>query len=153
MLKLKKVEYKNIQSAGNVPISIDLNRSPTTLIGGKNGTGKSTIWIALIYGLYGKTLSSDTKLEELINSVNKKNLLVKVWFSVNSDEYLVERGMKPGVFNIFKNDEPLDQLANSRDQQKVLDIILGMDFNLFVQIIALNKERFKPFMEMTACLS
>lgn len=150
MLKLKKIEYKNFQSVGNHPITIQLDRSTTTVVGGKNGTGKSTLWLALGYGLFGKLLSKDAKLDEVVNSVNKKALLVKVWFSVNEDEYVVERGMKPGKFEIYKNGDMLPQDAKSKDYQKTLDKIIGMEFNTFVQVIMLNKERFKPFMEMSA---
>lgn len=142
------VEYKNLQSIGNTPIKIELNRNPTTVIGGPNGSGKSSLWVALYYGLFGKVLSNDVKLAGLINSVNKKNLLVKVAFKKGKDDYLVIRGEKPKKFEIYKNDELLDQAANARDQQKMLDIILGMDAHLFTQVMMLNKERFVPFMEM-----
>lgn len=149
MIQFTSVEYKNLQSVGNHPIKIQLDKSPTTVIGGQNGTGKSTMLTAIAYGLFGKLLSG-MKLANAINSVNKKQLLVKVSFVKNGEEWMVVRGEKPKKFEIYRNDELMDQYANARDQQKFLEIILGMDFKLFTQIVILNKERYVPFMEMGA---
>lgn len=143
------LEYKNIQSVGNHPIKIQLDRSQNTLIGGPNGSGKSTMLYAFAYGLYGK-FPSGTKLADAINSVNKKNLLVTISFTERGEEYTVVRGEKPKKFEIYKNGDPLDQDANARDQQKLLELILGMDYKTFTQIVLLNKERYVPFMEMNA---
>jgi len=143
------IEYRNIQSVGNHPIKIHLDKSSTTLIGGLNGAGKSTFLFAFSYGLFGK-FPSGTKLADAINSVNKKNLLVKVSFTERGDEYTVVRGEKPKKFEIYKNDELMNQHAHARDQQKLLEVILGMDFKVFTQIVMLNKERYVPFMEMNA---
>lgn len=147
MPKFTLLEYRNVQSVGNHPIKIQLDRNPTTVIGGQNGTGKSTMGFALTYGLYGR-FPNGAKLADAINSVNKKNLLVKVWFEERGDEYLVVRGEKPKKFEIYKNDEMLDQSANARDQQKILDSILGMDFSMFTQLVMLNKEQYEPFMQL-----
>ncbi len=149
MITLKSVTYANIMSVGNHPITIQLDRNHTTLIGGQNGTGKSTALLALVYGLYGKLLNN-MKLEQAVNSTNKKALLVKVEFEKNGEQWLVVRGEKPKKFEIYKNDELLDQYANSRDQQAFLELVLGMDFKLFTQLVAINKERYIPFMEMGA---
>lgn len=103
---------------------------------------------AFAYGLFGK-FPSGAKLVDCINSVNKKNMLVKVSFVERGDEYQVVRGEKPKKFEIYKNGELLDQVANARDQQKILEVILGMDYKTFTQIVLLNKERYVPFMEMS----
>lgn len=142
-----KLEYKNLQSVGNHAIKIDLDRSPNTVIGGKNGTGKSTMLFAFAYGLYGK-FPSGVKLQDAINSTNTKNLLVNVKFTERGDDYTVIRGEKPKKFEIYKNDELINQSARSSDYQKMLENILGMDYKTFTQIVLLNKERYIPFMEM-----
>lgn len=149
MINFKSVEYKNYQSVGNHPIKIDLDRSSATIVVGPNGSGKSSFLGALAYGLYGKLLSG-MKLSQAINSVNKKALLVKVKFEKHGEDWEVIRGEKPKKFEIYRNDELVDQYANARDQQKFLEIILGMDFKLFTQLAVLNKERYVPFMELGA---
>jgi DNA repair exonuclease SbcCD ATPase subunit len=147
MSNFKTLEYKNIQSVGNHAIKIQLDRSSTTLIGGSNGSGKSTFFYAFTFLLFGK-FPSGAKLADVINSVNKKGLEVKGTFTERGDDYMVIRGEKPKKFEIYKNDELIDQTAHSRDYQKLLETIIGMDYKLFTQIVMLNKERYIPFMQM-----
>lgn len=149
MIEFTEVEYKNIQSAGNHPIKVSLNQSQTTCVGGQNGAGKSLMLQAITYCLFGKTLSG-IKLAQAINTINKKNLLVKTSFVRNGEDWQVIRGEKPNKFEIWRGGEMVDQYANARDQQRFLEIILGMDFKTFTQIVVLNKERYTPFMEMAA---
>jgi len=130
-------------------MKLDLDRSPTTVIGGQNGSGKSTMMTALAYCLFGKFLAG-IKLAQAINSVNKKNLLTTCTFESKGEEWKVIRGEKPKKFEIYRNGDLVDQYANARDQQKFLELILGMDFKLFTQVVVINKERYIPFMEMGA---
>lgn len=148
MVKFKSLEYKNIQSVGNHPIKIQLDRNPTTLIGGQNGSGKSTLLTAMFYNLFGAVLSGN-KLSDIINTINKNKLLTTVTFEKNGEEWKIVRGEKPKIFEIYKNGELLDQMANARDQQEFLNTVLGMDAKLFTQIVLLNRERYVPFMECT----
>ena len=147
MPKFTSIEYKNIQSVGNHPIKIQLDKSSNTLIMGKNGTGKTTLGFAISYALFGK-FPSGVKLQSAINSINKKNLSVTIKFTERGSEYTVIRGEKPKKFEIYKDNEMLDQNAHSRDQQKVLEQIIGMDFKVFTQVILLNKEKYIPFMDL-----
>ena len=102
MILFKNLTFCNLLSAGNQPVTIDLNKCKTTLIHGTNGSGKSTLLDALCYGLFGKSFRG-VNLTQLINTQNKKGLLVEVEFSIGKSDYLVRRGMKPKVFEIFKN--------------------------------------------------
>lgn len=141
--------YQNFQSVGNQSITIDLNRSSTTLVGGHNGSGKSTIVEALTYALYGKSLKK-VKLAGLINAINKKKMLVSVVFAKNGHTYKVVRGEKPKVFEIWCDGEQYKETAAARDNQAQLEYILGIDFKMFTQVIVLNKERYVPFMDLDA---
>jgi len=136
-------------SIGNHPITLKLDQHHTTLVGGRNGSGKSSALLAIVYCLYGKLLNN-MKLEQAINSNNKKALLTKITFEKNGETWQVIRGEKPKKFEIYRNEELLDKQANAREQQEFLDMVLGMDFKLFTQLIAINKERYVPFMEMDA---
>jgi len=148
-LEFKSISYKNFQSVGNSKITIDLDRSPTTLIGGPNGSSKSTLLESISYALFGKPLKK-VKLAGLINSINRKNMQTECVFTKYGDEYKVVRGEKPKVFKIFKNGELLDQNAASKDYQATLENVIGMDHKLFTQVCLLNRERYIPFMDMGA---
>ena len=115
----RKLNFANILSVGNQPVSIDLNKCKTTLVHGTNGSGKSTILDALCYVLFGKSFRG-VNLSQLLNTQNKKGLLVECEFDIGKNSYLVRRGMKPKVFEIYKNKELLDNTAADKDQQSHL---------------------------------
>lgn len=149
-LIFEEVSYKNFLSTGNVPNVIYLNKYNSTLITGKNGEGKSTILCALTFGLFGKPFRNVSK-PQLVNSINKKNCLVEVKFTINGHRYLVRRGIKPNIFEIFCDDNPIIQDAAVRDYQKVLEQqILKLNYKTFTQVVILGAATFVPFMQLPA---
>ena len=149
-IQFRQVRYKNILSTGNVFTKIDLDRSTSTLISGTNGAGKSTLLDAIAFGLYGKPFRKINK-GQLMNSINKKELLVEIDFSVGGAEYTVRRGMKPNLFEIIKNGKLVDQDAAVKDYQAYLESsILGINYKSFNQIVVLGSATYVPFMELPA---
>ena len=120
MILFKNVEYRNFLSTGNVTNKISLNENNTTLLVGKNGHGKSTIIDALTFSLFGKPFRNISK-NQLINSINGKATLVTIEFDVAGSAYKVIRGIKPNIFEIWKNGEMINQDASVRDYQTVLE--------------------------------
>ena len=150
MIKFKTVRWKNLLSTGNTFTEIELTRNPSTLIIGENGSGKSTILDALCFGLFGKPFRTINK-PQLINSINGSGLLVEVEFTVGSRNYKVVRGVKPNVFEIYNNNKPLNQEANVRDYQKILEQqILKLNYQSFTQVVILGSSTFIPFMQLKA---
>ena len=149
-IQFNKVKYKNILSVGNQFIEVNLNKSKTTLISGANGTSKSTFIEAIVFALYGKPFRKINK-PQLINSINQKDMLVELDFSIGSDKYLIRRGLKPNVFEIWKNAELLNKDAAARDYQEYLEQnIIKMSFKSFSQIVILGSATYVPFMELPA---
>ena len=152
MIVFKSVQWKNFLSTGNLPNKILLDKSPTTLIIGKNGEGKSTILDALCFALFGKPFRNINK-GQLVNSINGKNCIVEIEFSINGKEYRVLRGIKPNVFEIYVNDDLMNQDAAARDYQKVLEQqILKLNYKTFTQVVILGSASFVPFMQLSTAM-
>lgn len=148
MIKFKSVTWSNFLSTGNSPNKVLLDKSPTTLIIGKNGEGKSTILDALCFSLFGKPFRNINK-GQLVNSINQKKCLVEIEFDINGREYLIKRGIKPNIFEIYQDGELLNQDAASRDYQKVLEQqILKLNYKTFTQVVILGSASFVPFMQL-----
>ena len=150
MIHFHSIQWKNFLSTGNNWIKIDLDRQPATLIIGENGVGKSTILDALTFSLFGKPFRKINK-PQLVNSVNDGDCLVEISFTIGSVLYVVRRGIKPTVFEIFADGQPLNQLANFKDFQELLETqILRINFKSFTQVVILGSSTFVPFMQLPA---
>ncbi len=157
MLSFKKIRYKNLLSFGDQFTEIQLDRSPSTLITGENGAGKSTFLDALTFVLYNKPFRKINK-PQLVNSVNGKNLVVEIEFMVGTKCFMVRRGIKPNIFEIYEHssfddieEHLLPQNAAVTDYQSTLEKdILKMNYQAFTQIVILGKATFVPFMRLTA---
>ena len=150
MITFKSITWQNFLSTGNSPNTVLLDKSSTTLIIGKNGEGKSTILDALCFALFGKPFRNINK-GQLINSINGKGCLVTIEFSISGKEYRVVRGIKPNVFQIYVNDELMNQDAAARDYQKVLEQqIIRLNYKTFTQVVILGSASFVPFMQLTS---
>jgi DNA repair exonuclease SbcCD ATPase subunit len=150
MILFKKIRWKNLLSTGNQYTEIDFTKNRTNLIVGTNGAGKSTILDALCFSLFGKPFRKVNK-PQLINSVNEKDCKVEVEFSIGKSDWKVVRGIKPAIFEIWKNDAILDQSSAALDQQKWLEQnVLKMNYKSFTQIVILGSSNFIPFMQLSA---
>lgn len=150
MIYFEKLRWKNFLSTGNAFSEVDFTRSPSTLIVGENGAGKSTFLDALCFGLFNKPFRNINK-PQLVNSVNEKGLLVEVEFRSGKHKYLVRRGVKPNLFEVWRNGEMIDQDAALRDTQKYLEeSILNLNYKSFTQIVILGSASFTPFMQLPA---
>ena len=148
MIIFESIEYQNFLSSGDTPTKIYLSDHKTTLVVGANGAGKSTMLDALSFTLFGKA-HRDIHKPQLVNSINQKKCLVTVEFSIGTNKYKVVRGIKPGKFEIWRNDELLNQEAHARDYQKLLENnILKLNHKSFHQIVVLGSSNFIPFMQL-----
>ena len=162
MIQIKNLTVKNFMSVGAATQGIDFDRSDLTLVlgenldlggdGSRNGTGKTTIINALSYALYGQALSNIRK-DNLVNKTNGKNMLVGLDFSVNSQEYRIERGRKPNVLRFYINNEHRaaedEAQGDSRETQDAIERVMNMSHDMFKHVLALNTYT-EPFLSLKA---
>lgn len=150
MILFKKIRWKNFLSTGNNFTEIDLTKHKSTLIVGANGSGKSTILDALSFALYNKPFRKINK-PQLLNSINGKELVVEVEFVIGSSQYKIRRGIKPSVFEIYKNNTLINQDADNKDYQEIVEKqIVKMNHRTFSQVVVLGSSTYVPFMQLTA---
>jgi len=148
MIIFKKIRWKNFLSTGNVFSEVDLQSAKTNLIIGSNGAGKSTILDALTFSLFGKPFRKINK-PMLVNSINEKECLTEIEFSVGKKDYKVIRGIKPNKFEIYCNGQLWNQEFSAVEQQKNFEAnVLKMNYKSFTQIVVLGSSTFVPFMRL-----
>jgi DNA repair exonuclease SbcCD ATPase subunit len=150
MILFESIRWKNFLSTGDQWTEVKLDSSPSTLIIGQNGAGKSTILDALCFALFNKPFRKINK-PQLVNSINEKGLKVEVCFSIGAVDYRVFRGIKPNTFEIYKNNKLVDQDAATKDTQKYLEqSVLKLNYKSFTQVVILGSSTFVPFMQLPA---
>ena len=148
MIIFKTIRWRNFLSTGNQFIIVSFQKSPTNLIVGANGAGKSTILDALTFVLYNKPFRK-IKKAQLINTVNEKECEVQIEFEIQGKIYTIVRGMKPTLFEIYVDGKKQDQFANQLDQQAHLENnILRLNYKSFTQTTILGSATFVPFMQL-----
>jgi DNA repair exonuclease SbcCD ATPase subunit len=150
MITFRTIRWKNLLSTGNVFTEIRLDKASTTLICGENGAGKTTLLDALTFVLYGKPYRN-INLPQLVNTINGKDCLVEIEFGVNGSDYKVIRGQAPKIFTITKDGKEIEQTANAKDYQQILESqILKMNYKTFCQVVILGSTNYVPFMRLPA---
>jgi DNA repair exonuclease SbcCD ATPase subunit len=150
MILFKTIRWRNFLSTGDQYTEVDFTKNKTNLIIGSNGAGKSTVLDALTFSLFGKPFRKINK-PQLTNSVNDRDCRVEVEFDIGNISWKVVRGIKPNIFEIYRDDSLLDQSAAALDQQKWMEQnVLKMNYKSFTQIVILGSSTFVPFMQLSA---
>jgi DNA repair exonuclease SbcCD ATPase subunit len=150
MLVFRKIRYKNFLSTGAQFTEIDFEKNRTNILIGKNGYGKSSVIDAITFALFNKAFRNINK-NQLVNSINERDCLVEIEFSVNNREYLVRRGIKPNIFDIEVDGNLLRKESDERINQKILENnILKVNFKSFTQLVILGSSTYVPFMQLNA---
>ena len=150
MIVFDKIRWKNFLSTGNSFTEVNITDAQSHLVIGANGAGKSTMLDALCFVLFNKPFRKISKLQ-LVNSINERDTVVEIEFSIGSINYKIIRGAKPNVFEIYRNGTLLDQEAASKDTQKYLEqSILKFNYKSFTQVVILGSSTFVPFMQLNA---
>lgn len=149
-LVFKKLSLRNFLSFGNNVQEIDLTSGNFRIITGKNldksesdeknGVGKSSIILSIFFTIYGRSIGGKINLPQLVNNINKKNLETVLIFEKDNIEYRIERGRNPTYLRFYKNGiEFVDETqGDSRETQKEIERVIGMNENLFCQLVLIT---------------
>ena len=151
-LEFQEITIRNFLSFGNIPQTLSLNdKSYQVIIGlnkdksdstsDRNGCGKSTIFEAIHYALFGRSIGNKVNLGNLINNINKKNMVVTLKFKKDDILYEITRGRSPNILCLLKNGENIlsdESQGDSRETQKEIESIIGMNEDIYNQIICLS---------------
>ncbi len=150
MIIFKSIKYKNFLSSGNSFTEINLNKYKSTLVVGHNGAGKSTMLDALSFSLFGKPHRKIMK-SQLVNSINQKQCVVEIEFYIGKAYFKIIRGIKPTIFEIWKDGTMINQSSHANEYQKILEQnILKLNHKSFHQVVVLGSSSFIPFMQLNA---
>lgn len=150
MINFKVLRWKNFLSTGNIFTELELNKFNTSLIVGRNGSGKSTVLDALTFALFGKPFRKINK-PQLVNSITRRDMVVEIEFDIGTNLYKIVRGIKPNIFEIYQNGELVNQSSEVKDYQEVLEkTILKVNYKSFCQVVVLGSATFQPFMQLSA---
>ena len=150
MIIFEKIRWKNFLSTGNSFTEVNITDAQSHLVVGANGAGKTTMLDALCFVLFNKPFRKISK-SQLVNSINERETAVEIEFRIGGTNYHVIRGIKPNVFEIYRNGNLLDQEAAQKDTQKYLEqSILKFNFKSFTQVVILGSSTFVPFMQLGA---
>ena len=150
MIRFEKLRWKNFLSTGNYFNELNFLETPTNLVVGENGAGKSTMLDALSFALFGKAHRNINK-PQLVNTINNKDCMCEVEFTVNGVNYKIVRGLKPAKFEIWKGGTMINQSSHAREYQEILEKnVLQMSHKSFHQIVVLGSSSFVPFMQLNS---
>ena len=151
-LEFQEITIRNFLSFGNAPQTLPLNDKKYQVVIGynrdksdsasdRNGVGKSTVFEAIHYALFGRSIGNKVTLGNLINNINKKNMVVTLKFKKDDVSYEITRGRSPNVLTLMRNGENVlsdESQGDSRETQAEIERIIGMNEDIYNQIVCLS---------------
>lgn len=146
-MKIKRVLWRNITSYGNRVQTIDLENNPGFyMLMGENATGKSSFLSCITFGLYGKV--NNKKLKDLANRKNR-NGWVRVELESKGRQIVIERGVSPTTLEVTVDGKVYDESGKKNVQEYLEEELYGMPYYVFDNLISLNINDFKSFVNMS----
>lgn len=146
-MKIKRVLWRNITSYGNRVQTIDFENNPGFyMLMGENATGKSSFLSCITFGLYGKV--NNKKLKDLANRKNK-NGWVRVELESRGRQIVIERGVSPTTLDVTVDGRRYDESGKKNVQDYLEEELYGMPYYVFDNLISLNINDFKSFINMS----
>ena len=114
--------------------------------GGSNGSGKSSIFEAICWGIYGKTIRSSNE-ESLVNNQTGKDCQVCIeLFKENLGDVKITRTKRPTSLNLEVNGSNRNK-ENVSETQKYIEELLETDYKSFLASIVFGQHSEVSFLD------
>lgn len=145
-MNFKSVEVENFKSFGQVPVKVNLAFKGKKLLVGKNGIGKTSLFDAIVWCIYGKT---DLRADNVVNKIIKKDCKVEVCFENNQHEYVITRYRKHHEHGnnayLFEDGVNITLKGALENQEKIIEII-NIDYKALCSSVILSSETYNQFL-------
>jgi len=152
-LIFKKVTIQNFFSFGPNAEELDLSKPGLYLINGLNGEGKSAVFDAITFALFGQVTKKVT-LPEIVNEKIGQDCKVTLEFQLGKDVYYIERYRKHKkhydnayFYKNGKDKEHLISKANKTDTQELIENIIKFNYKSFVNAVMMSQESVSSFID------
>ena len=143
-IKFKSIDIYGFRSLNKVSVSLD-NQGIVIVKGineyedkaTSNGSGKSSIFEALIYAVFEETSSGEKDVE---NRILKDGYSIDLKFDIDNDHYRIFRQCKKdkSTVSFYKNEEDISA-RNKTDTNKLIQNTLNINKNIFLDSIFLSQ--------------
>ncbi len=135
--------------------TIDFSMSALWMLSGDNGAGKSSVFDAITFAIFGEHRGGSQKAADLINW-HRDSFSVSCEFQMGAERYLAERtvekkGKTTRRLRRWNGTGAWDEMAGSMSDdgfKKHIDALFGMDYNTFTSSVLLRQGKTDRLLEV-----
>lgn len=110
-----------------------------------NGSGKTTIFNAITYCLYGKT-PRNCKLDDFARWGSDGSLFCQLDIQNNNDTYKIVRQRSPDKLELYINDIQYKEYVDNNELNNKISSIVGISYNCFINSVYYAQNRLENFL-------
>jgi exonuclease SbcC len=156
-----QLTIKNFLSYGNEAQIINLDINSIISFTGNNGHGKSALLEAITWALWGQARRGQgvSKSDDMIMHVGSTSMFVTLEIKVKNDYYKIHRTCEKKHNRIFtglelyscnKEEETNLSSAHQKDTQSLIEKIIGISYDMFINTVYLKQGNSNEFSKKTA---
>lgn len=155
-MKILKVTAKNFYSFNELELDLTKYKGIVRINGknkdtggdSSNGAGKSSIFEAITWGLFNRTIRKSTE-ESLVNNRFGRDTEVCIQLEKNGSTFEIRRAKRPTSFNVTVDAESINK-ESALETQKYLEEILATDYKSFLASVVFGQHSDSTFLDSSA---